>query len=1365
MKSLRHLLRRASQHSSKGRRRTPATLAAARPTNRRLTSEALERRQLLAGDLLGNFLAASQNPANQFDVNSDSRVTALDALGVINFLGRGGESQQGGSSSNEMYYDVNGDSEVTAVDALGVINAIGSGEGQGDALIELLLTARRYNEDPGDIDDVFDADLIGPESEIVPAPFRPMRVVPDANEPIEVAVNEIFDLELSYDDFRESDEEGGRLGAFRIISDIFADQAGVLQPVLFETQQLVLGSEIDAIPVEGTTITFSIPEAPPGVQDGELSVSIPSSVFPGIIPATRFALNEFGYTNDQFRLSRPSGFDDDKVAQVHWTDITFADMDLPNITLEVDEAAGAQEVPTETIEIPASLSSPINPIPFNLDVRSRTYNENEAFYSSNILGSFDPSFGFTDLQGIGLLPAEGGGIPDVADNDEFLPYPFDAYSVPVRITQPVTGLVVSVRPTPDANENVLLYGSNRKVFSDDEILQESIGDADAELNGKSQIIINAVATGNNPPTVSQAITATFSEDDGNQSVDLLQFASDPDGDPLMVTNFSVTGDPQSAVTQNGNNAAVNTGAYGSLNDGQSQMINVSYDVSDGNGGSVAQMATITINGVSDVTNQPPTVSQAITETYTEDDGLQSFSLLSFSNDPDGDPLMVTNFSVNNDPAGAIQRFGNDVNVTTGNYNDLNDGQNQVITLNYTLDDGNGGTVGQTATVTITGVTDDTNSAPTVSQAISETFSEDDGTQSVDLLEFASDPDGDSLAVTNFSIAGDPQNAVSQNGNSAQVDTGAYGGLNDGQNQSIIVSYVISDGNGGTVNQTANITITGVTDNSDPTVSQPISRTFSEDAGTQNVDLLEFSNDADGDTLNISGLQISNDPNGAVSQNGNSVDVVTGAYDDLDENETQVINLSYNINDGNGGSVSQTATITITGDTDNTAPVVSAPVTASFTEGGPVGSVDLLAGASDADGDNLNVSGLSVTGGDDRGITVNGNTLSVDPGDYGRLLPNDSEVIQYDYNIVDGSGGSVQQTATITINGVTDDEPTAGNVPDQLIFADSGANTIDVLNADGIDAGAGEDQDLSIVAASLSDPSAGSVAFNGEIVFTPAAGFEGDTTINYTISDGTNNANGSINVSVVDFVPSTVGGYVFIDRMENPAEVFDGADPIRNGQKDANEQGLGGVPVTLRGNGMSFTAYTDLTGSYQFANVAPGSYEVEYIAPPNVIPNGPATMPITIGAAGGEVEDDMNFALLGLTAESTSSIDILARTYLNRNGEIATISNGGREGGLVSFDSSGQSNFILAGEGFEGVKFADVRTINGSSQDMALLTLLTDNGDVLNTMVSRDRGVMGPNGSTLRFFGGREDFSFQNAAQNVSDFDSFQAAIDQILANM
>lgn len=208
MKNLRQLMRRYRNKSS-GQSHPARRSRRAETTQRRLTTEALERRELLAAGVMENH-----NPWNQFDVNNDRAITARDALGVINYLGRG-ESEQAAGDGDRMFYDVNGDNQITAADALGVINAIGRGEGMEEPIVELLLTAREYGADPGAV-----------------LPFDDDLIAADGNGEINVEIGDIFDLEIAYDDLRGF---GARLGAFQLIVNLVADQNDVLEPVLFST--------------------------------------------------------------------------------------------------------------------------------------------------------------------------------------------------------------------------------------------------------------------------------------------------------------------------------------------------------------------------------------------------------------------------------------------------------------------------------------------------------------------------------------------------------------------------------------------------------------------------------------------------------------------------------------------------------------------------------------------------------------------------------------------------------------------------------------------------------------------------------------------------------------------------------------------------------------------------------------------------------------------------------------------------------------------------------------------------------------------------------------------------------------------------
>ena len=91
-----------------------------------------------------------QNPILQADVNADGRVSAIDALRVINFLNR---NQTSGSTSVPVseigtappdYLDVNGDGAVSASDALFVINQLASANNSGGEMIGSVAATTGY---------------------------------------------------------------------------------------------------------------------------------------------------------------------------------------------------------------------------------------------------------------------------------------------------------------------------------------------------------------------------------------------------------------------------------------------------------------------------------------------------------------------------------------------------------------------------------------------------------------------------------------------------------------------------------------------------------------------------------------------------------------------------------------------------------------------------------------------------------------------------------------------------------------------------------------------------------------------------------------------------------------------------------------------------------------------------------------------------------------------------------------------------------------------------------------------------------------------------------------------------------------------
>jgi hypothetical protein len=112
---------------------------------------------------IGNLAAGEgfTNAGNRFDVNNDGFISPIDALVVINSLGRGGSrpllpSGAEGEAGARMFIDVNGDGFISPIDVLQVINAMnqrrsGSAEGEGSAVLESV-----SDDSPLDIDSAID---------------------------------------------------------------------------------------------------------------------------------------------------------------------------------------------------------------------------------------------------------------------------------------------------------------------------------------------------------------------------------------------------------------------------------------------------------------------------------------------------------------------------------------------------------------------------------------------------------------------------------------------------------------------------------------------------------------------------------------------------------------------------------------------------------------------------------------------------------------------------------------------------------------------------------------------------------------------------------------------------------------------------------------------------------------------------------------------------------------------------------------------------------------------------------------------------------------------------------------------------------
>nr|WP_143547791.1 cadherin-like domain-containing protein [Rhodopirellula sp. SM50] len=1437
MKSLRQLLRRRLHTfgAERPQKRRATKHQHGGEMKRRLSTQTLEQRQLLAGDL-----QVAHNYWNSYDVNQDLQISPSDALSVINYLATthaNGEQVAGGTVDEfaGRKVDVNADGNVTPSDALSVINALARGEQLGE-LVKFYLSARD------------EADSVLPVSTngVVQAPG--------------VGIDNSFYLEVAYEDLRTF---GDDLGAFSIFPDLGVTQGGILQPVLRETQQIIIGEEIRSTSSGFVTV---------GREGSAATVDITiSQIQGGFSTALSNALiNTFGMTAGDFEINEPTALKgengQDLGFEIFYKADAFGNVDIADLTFTPNFDNNVPFDFREFAPFEADGTTPNSAaVRFNLDTRSRTLNNNQEFYNLLNRGSFDLATGFTDIGGVG--GAFPRGVRDVDNNGELVE-PFDAFRIEVFLNTELSDanpLIIDVNPG-EGTDPLTLYGSNDIVTEDLITI-----DDDARVT----ISTGAVAV-NNPPTVSPVpLEITLFEDDATTSPSLLTGASDVDGDTLSVSAFNFTGGDQSGVSLNGNTITITPATYNSLKVNESEVITATYSIIDGRGGSASQTLSLTINGVNDA----PDAGANIATTNDEFDPQFNIDLLQNASDPDGDTLSISSITqigsddtsgvtpdqannqitvnpaayasleqgesvtvtyqfevsdgnggtdtatvsvtingdtpnrapVAGDPVAltvseddadtsidlrtnvtdedpedtlsvdaativttgdtsGITLNGNFLNITPNAYNSLAATDTEVVTYSYDVIDGEGGRAAHSATITIGGAND----APVVTAAVSTTVSEDDASTNVDLLDGASDPDnGDTVSVEDSSLvlrSGD-DSGISANGTSGlTIDPSAYNSLAAGESEVIIYDYNLTDGNGGTTAQSATITITGVNDA--PSVGDPLDLTVTEDDAAQSIDLLSGATDPDTtDTLIAQSLVFSRDASAFTLVNDNTLTFDPNFFNGLGATEDAEVVVNYDVADGNGGTAAQTVTVTVTGVND--APVVSAAIDETFSEDAGTQSLSLLLGASDPDtNDVLSVDNVTVTG-DDSGITRTGADLSINTAAYDSLEEGESVQILFTYEVTDGIA-SVNQTATITITGGAD-TPIPG--PDISITLDENAPGQSVNLLEGstdpnndplfiIDANfrSGDSRGVTVDVATsrlLIDPSAYADLEDGqtEVII-----------LDYRVSD--DNGNSAPRVATVTIigqtlVPSSISGQLFIDHLENREAVRGGAAPIYNGVRDAGEKALAGVTirlieVTSSGETQIATVLTDMQGAYSFTGVLPGTYFVEYDIPDSVHFSGSTRGQVVISEAGGETASGPALNATGLIGVQ-QRLDLLAKSYIDAG--IIDTSNltQGLAGGSVQLNADGSMQMLVAGEGFDP-EFAEL--VLNEARDAALLTIIDSvDGKVKSARLTLDQFVVTSDGRGVRFFGTVNDFDFVETSEEVvqEEFEDYRNAIDRAMA--
>ncbi|RBW60857.1 hypothetical protein DS909_03135 [Phaeobacter gallaeciensis] len=406
----------------------------------------------------------------------------------------------------------------------------------------------------------------------------------------------------------------------------------------------------------------------------------------------------------------------------------------------------------------------------------------------------------------------------------------------------------------------------------------------------------------------------------------------------------------------------------------------------------------------------------------------------------------------------------------------------------------------------------------------------------------------------------------------------------------------------------------VSANRDPVILPQTANT-DEDTPLQIDTLLAGATDPDGDTLEITSVSAS--ASGALvslTADGNVIYNPNGAFEALAAGETALDTFVFTVSDGNGGTDTETVSVTITGTNDlPTAQNDFANGLADDTL-----TFNLTGNDSDPDTtDDLAIAALDTTG--TLGIVIlgaDGHSVIYDPnGGFSALRTGETTVDTFSYTVTDGNGGFDTATASVTITGTNDGpfpvdglasaqnmavgytdlqgdqiDGTDGN--DDTIFGNGGDDTIySGLGNDTVDGGAGDDLfqirlagpgiDTDVIIGGETDEDGGGDTLDAHSVFRnltlTLTGAEAGT-----LQEGAQTTTFSeIERFIFGDGDDTFSGAAFDSAVY--VDGYDGADSIVTGNGDDTLMGGFGVDTIQAGNGSNLIDGGDQNDSITSGN--------------------------------------------------------------------------------------------------------------------------------------------------------------------------------------
>ncbi|MBV9692268.1 MAG: VCBS domain-containing protein, partial [Alphaproteobacteria bacterium] len=587
---------------------------------------------------------------------------------------------------------------------------------------------------------------------------------------------------------------------------------------------------------------------------------------------------------------------------------------------------------------------------------------------------------------------------------------------------------------------------------------------------------NAVESGSASQNAANGVLANDSDRDGDSLVvSAVNGVAGNVGFQIATTYGHFTLNADGSYTYNADNtAAINAAANGSH-----PVDTVTFTISDGHGGTTNETISFTID-------RPPTVvndSNADLESGTVN-VIAASGVLSNDSDKDGDSITISAVagSAGNVGVSTATTYGHITLNADGSYSYVADntaaidaaatGSHPVDVISFTVGDGHGGTTNETLSITIdrapTAVNDsngDVESATLNVLAASGVLAND------------SDKDGDSLtvsAVTGGTVGSSfatTYGHITLNADGSYTynadNTSAIDAAPSGSHPIDTVSFTISDGHGGTTNETLSISIDRT-----PTAVSDSGNAAEGGSASQNAanGVLTNDSDVDGDSLTVSAVggsalnvgtsfattygHITLNADGSYSYAADN----TAAIDGAASGSHPVDVITFTISDGLGGTTNETLSITIDRPAVATADSLTTTENAQA-QNGVGGNANLLANDSDPDGDSITITAVNGSAGNvghqialasGALLTVNSDgTYTYDPNHAFDWLASttsgasDTQATDSFTYAVDG-GSTV--TVVVTINGVDSNDVligTSGNdtinggIGDDIFYDDNG----------------------------------------------------------------------------------------------------------------------------------------------------------------------------------------------------------------------------------------------------------------------------------------------------------------------------------------